>query len=105
MTVARQAAKNSYIIRKAEADMMFGRILEKQDIEDSRAEKAFRDAVGVLEPTDRLAARISAHELLGRHLLRKGETIASDAEFEKVNKLAGLVTFFQSTPIPVEGEE
>lgn len=105
VTVARQAAKNSYIIRKAEADMMFGRILEKQNIEDNRAEKAFRDAVGVLESTDRLAARISAHELLGRHLLRKGETIASDAEFEKVNKLAGLVTFFQSTPIPIEGEE
>ncbi|MEO8971487.1 MAG: helix-turn-helix transcriptional regulator, partial [Ktedonobacteraceae bacterium] len=35
VTVARQAAKNSYIIRKAEADMMLGRILEKQSIDDN----------------------------------------------------------------------
>lgn len=105
VTVARQAAKNSYIIRKAEADMMLGRILEKQNIEDNRAEKAFRDAIGVLEPTDRLAARIRAHELLGRHLLRKSDKTGGETEFDTVNKLASLVTFFQSTPISVEGEE
>lgn len=104
VTVARQAAKTSYIIRKAEADMMLGRILEKQDIDDPAAEKAFRDAICVLEKTDRLAARIRAHELLGRHLLRKRDTTASDAEFDKVNKLAGLVTFFKTTPISTEGE-
>jgi transcriptional regulator with XRE-family HTH domain len=103
--VARQAAKNSYIIRKAEADMMLGRILEKQCIKDNKAEKAFRDAICVLEPTHRLAARISAHELLGRHLLRKGDATASEAEFDTVNKLASLVTFFQSTPISDESEE
>ncbi len=104
VTVARQAAKNSYIIRKAEADMMLGRILEKQCIKDNKAEKAFRDAICVLEPTHRLAARIRAHELLGRHLLRKGDAAASEAEFDKVNKLAGLVTFFKTTPISDEGE-
>lgn len=102
--VARQAAKNSYIIRKAEADMMLGRIIEKQDIADSRAEKAFRDAVGILEPTDRLAARIRAHELLGRHLLRKGDEAASEAEFDTVNRLASLVAFFKPTAISDENE-
>ncbi|HLJ34640.1 MAG TPA: helix-turn-helix transcriptional regulator [Ktedonobacteraceae bacterium] len=104
VTVARQAGKNSYIIRRAEADMMLGRILEKKDVDDPGAEKAFRDAVSVLEPTDRLAARIRAHELLGRHLLRKGDATASEAEFDMVNKLAGLMMVFQNTPISIEGE-
>ena len=102
--LARQAAKNSYIIRKAEADMMLGRIIEKKDIDDGKAEKAFRDAIGVLEPTDRLAARIRAHELLGRHLLRKGNEAASEAEFDTVNRLAGLVAFFKPTTISDENE-
>ncbi|HVB23240.1 MAG TPA: helix-turn-helix transcriptional regulator [Ktedonobacteraceae bacterium] len=102
--VARQAAKNSYIIRKAEAEMMLGRILEKQDVNDPKAEEAFHEAVRILDATDRLAARIRAHELLGRHLLRKGDAITGEAEFDTVNKLAGLVTFFNSTPISGEDE-
>lgn len=102
--VARHAGKTSYIIRRAEAEMMLGRILEKQKANDLQAEEAFREAICILEPTDRLAARIQAHELLGRHLLRNGNATASDAEFDKVNKLAGLVTFFSSKPISGEDE-
>lgn len=102
--VARQAAKNSYIIRKAEAEIMLGRILEKQNVNDPRAEEAFQEAIQALEATDRLAARITAHEFLGRHLLRKGNETDSDIEFDKVNKLAGLVTFFTSKPISGEEE-
>ncbi len=102
--VARQAAKNSYIIRKAEAEIMLGRILEKQNVNDPRAEEAFHEAIQALETTDRLAARIQAHEFLGRHFLRKGNETASDIEFDKVNKLAGLVAFFTSKPISSEDE-
>jgi transcriptional regulator with XRE-family HTH domain len=102
--VARQAAKNSYTIRKAEAAMMLGRILEKQNVHDSKAEEAFREATRVLEATDRLAARIRAHELLGRHLLRKSNAVASETEFDKVNKLTSLVAFFHNKPLSDEDE-
>ncbi len=99
---ARQAGKSSYIIRRAEAEMMLGRILEKQ--KDPRAEAAFREAIRCLETTDRLAARMRAHDLLGRHLLKKGDEAAGEAELDKVNTLARRASVFSSTAISGEDE-
>jgi len=101
---ARQAGKSSYIIRKAEAEMMLGRILEKQKLHDPKAEEAFREAIRVLETTDRLAARMRAHELLGRHLLKKGDDVAGEAELDKANNLTRLASVFNSTTISGEDE-
>ncbi len=99
-----QAGKSSYIIRKAEAEMMLGRILEKQDLRNPGAEEAFREAICVLETTDRLAARMRAHELLGRHLLKKGDAVAGEAELDKANNLTRLASVFNSTTISGEEE-
>ena len=101
---ARQAGKISYIIRRAEAEMMLGRILEKQKMNDPRAEEAFREAIRVLETTDRLAALMRAHELLGRHLLKKGDEATGEAELDKVNNLARRASVFSSTTISGEDE-
>src|SRR5439155_8523942 len=41
---ARQAGQHSYILRRAEAEIMLGHILETIDIQDAAAEQAFRNA-------------------------------------------------------------
>ena len=107
---ARKAGKQCYKIRLAEAEMMLGRILEYRDIHtyheirDQNAEKAFRDAIAVLADTDRLAARMDAHDLLGRHLMKKGQFEAGDAECNKVRDLTHLATTPGGTTTPGDEE-
>jgi len=102
---ALEAGKQSYILRRAEAAMMLGRILEAQGLEhpeqgDDAAEQAFRQAIAELEPTDRLAAKIHAHDLLGQHLLLKGKLDEGRKEIERARQLSHFVPKFSSAITP-----
>ncbi|TMB81241.1 MAG: hypothetical protein E6J44_11320 [Chloroflexi bacterium] len=99
---ARQAGQFSYKIRRSEAEMMVGRILEGNHRQDAAAEEAFRAAIQELADTDRLAARIRAHELLGRHLLKKGKTQAGDEELDKARRLSHQAPLFSSSTISAD---
>ena len=91
---ALEAGRQSYKLRQAEAEMMLGQILEHSDDHDSQAEQAFRDAIAILEKTDRLAAQIRAHDLLGRHLLKKGMTKEGGKELDIALKLSKIPVNF-----------
>ncbi len=95
--LALDAGKMSYTLRRAEAFMMKGRILADIDIHDPEAEKAFYDAINELEPTDRVAAKIRAHSMLGRHLLKQGRSEEGDQELDKAQRLANVHTTFSAT--------
>jgi tetratricopeptide (TPR) repeat protein len=101
---AQTAGRMSYRIRRAEAAMMLGRILEAMDIQNPEAQQAFEEAISVLTPTDRLAARIRAHDLLGRHLLKKGETEAGEKELDHARYLANLASGGNLPALTPEGE-
>lgn len=89
--VAQQAGLRSYKLRRAEAYIMRGRILEAVDLYDPVAEEAFRNATEELSDTHRIAARISAHVRFGRHLLKKGKTEEGEYELEQARQLSDLV--------------
>ncbi|HLZ81569.1 MAG TPA: helix-turn-helix transcriptional regulator, partial [Ktedonobacteraceae bacterium] len=65
---ARFAAQHADSLRLAEGEVMYGRILESQNIKDPEAEVAFRKAINTLASTEHIAAQIRAHDVLGRHL-------------------------------------
>jgi tetratricopeptide (TPR) repeat protein len=94
---ALEAGELSYILRRAEAYMLKGQILADKAIEDPEAEKAFRAALHELEPTDRVAAKIRVHDILGRHLLKQGRVKEGDQELDKARSLANLYTTFSAT--------
>lgn len=96
------AGRQSYILRQAEAQMMLGQILEHIDLQDPKATKAFQDAVTVLENTDRLGAKIRAHDLLGRHLMKKGLTKEGEKELDIARKLSNAPTNFSSATTSAE---
>ena len=100
--LALEAGRKSYILRQAEAQMMLGRILEHVDLHDPKAEKAFRDALAVLEKTDRLAAQIRAHDLLGRHLMKKGLTKEGEKELNIARRLSNAPIYFSSATTSAE---
>jgi len=50
-----------------------------------------------LEPTDRVAAKIRAHDVLGRHLLKQGRGKEGDQELDKARSLANFPTTFSAT--------
>ncbi len=102
---AEDAGKQSYILRRAEAAMMLGKILETLSLshpecDGAEAEQAFRKAVEELEPTDRLAAKILAHDLLGRHLLKKGKTREGERELNRARGLSHYVPTLGSALTP-----
>jgi transcriptional regulator with XRE-family HTH domain len=101
---ALDAGKLSYTLRQAEAEMMIGRILETENLEDRRATEAFQRAVTMLDSTDRIAARIRAHNLLGRHLLKSGDISGGEQELDRVLQLSNVVSAFNSTVISIEEE-
>ena len=101
---ARKAAQLSNALRKAAAEIMFGRILESIKLQDPAAEKAFREAIKLLSSTDRIAAQIQAHDILGRHLLKKGHIKAGDEELDIARSLSDLASAFSSSTICVEDE-
>ncbi len=94
---ALDAGELSYVLRRAEAYMLKGQILADRDIEDPEAERAFRAALHELEPTDRVAAKIRVHDILGRHLLKQGRVKEGDQELDKARSLANLYTTFSAT--------
>jgi tetratricopeptide (TPR) repeat protein len=101
---ARQAGQFSYKIRRAEAEMVLGRILEAKNVQDGAVEEAFRAAIKELADTQRIAARTRAHELLGRHLLKKGDTRAGDEELDKARRLSHQAPLFSSSAISGNNE-
>ena len=84
--------------------MIVGRILEARNIQETAAEEAFRAAINELADTQRIAARIRAHELLGRHLLKKGNTRAGDEELDKARRLSHQAPLFSSSAISAHNE-
>jgi transcriptional regulator with XRE-family HTH domain len=105
---AEEAGRQSYILRRAEAAMMRGRILEAMsqqnpECDGEEAEQAFRQAIRELEPTDRLAARILAHDLLGRHLLKKGKTREGERELNRARALSHYVPSVGGALTPESG--
>jgi len=101
---ALDAAQLSYVLRKAEAEIMLGRVLESINIYDPDAEKAFRDAIQSLASTDRITAQIRAHDVLGRNLLKKGETKAGEEELDTARSLSDVASAFSSSSISAEDE-
>ncbi len=105
---AEDAGKHSSVLRRAEAAMMLGKILEAMskdnpECDGEAAEQAFRRTVNVVEPTDLLAARILAHDLLGRHLLKSGKTSEGERELNRVRALSHVVPLVGSILIPDSG--
>ena len=85
--------------------MMLGKILEtlslsRPERDGAEAEQAFRKAVEELEPTDRLAAKILAHDLLGRHLLKMGKTREGERELNRARGLSYFVPTLGSALTP-----
>ncbi len=94
---ALDAGNMSYTLRRAEAYMTKGRILADIDSHDPQAEAAFLAAIKELEPTDRVAAKIRAHYILGRHLLKQGRSAEGDQELDIAQRLAKFATPFSAT--------
>lgn len=86
-----EAAGYSYPQRRADAYIMRGRLLEKLNTMDPEAEKAFRQATEELDTTDGMAMRIIAHNRLGNHLFKRGDTKSAEQELEQARSLAELV--------------
>lgn len=87
--LAISAGKDSYRVRRAEAFIKLGEILETQDSADPRIEEAFRQALDALKNTHRIGIRIQAHYHLGSHLLSNGRKKEGLQEIEKAQALAG----------------
>jgi transcriptional regulator with XRE-family HTH domain len=86
------AGKRSYKLKRANAYLMRGRILEAMNPYDQAVEVAFRSATEELAGTHRIAARIGAHVRLGRHLLRIGKIEEGERELEQAHLLSDLVS-------------
>lgn len=90
--LALEAGKRSYKLRRADAYLMRGRILEAIDPKNPEAEESFRRATTELSGTHRIAARIGAHVRLGHHLLKIGKIAESEQELEQARHLSELVS-------------
>lgn len=100
--LAIEAGRKSYILRRAEAYMMKGQILAARTPDDPEVEEAFRTAIHELEPTDRFAARVRVHNLLGNYLLKQGRAHDGEAELAMVLRLSNINTQFSNEATPVE---
>lgn len=97
--LALKAGKLSYILRRAEAYMTLGQILAWQNSTDPEVEAAYREAIHELSITDRLVARIHAHDLLGRHLLKIGRAEDGERELDRARELSSIPkSFSDATP-------
>lgn len=91
--IAQEAANNSYTIRKGEAAMTLGVILEAHHLHDPNAERAFRQAIHALSNTDLLGAQIHAQDLLGQHFLKIGNIEMGEEELNKARKISQTALF------------
>lgn len=85
---ALEAGQKSYTIRRAEAYMILGQIQEARN--DPEAEEAYKKAVNELASTDRVAALIRAHDLLGRYLMKQDKIEEGEKEFDIVLQLSNV---------------
>ncbi len=90
--LALEAGKRCNPVRRADAYLMRGRILEAIDPYTLEAEEAFRYATQELADTQRIAARISAEVRLGRYLLKIGKIEAGEQALEQARLLSDLVS-------------
>jgi tetratricopeptide (TPR) repeat protein len=88
--VAIQAGEKSYKVRRAEAFMRQGEILEACHRDQKEIEAAYRKAVSILQNTDRVVTRIQAHYRLGYYLLRIGNIAEGQREIERAHALANI---------------
>jgi transcriptional regulator with XRE-family HTH domain len=100
---ALEAGKRSYKLRRANAYLLRGRILEAINLKDPEVEQAFRTATEELQDTDRIAARISAHVRFGQHLLRIGKQAEGEQQLELARLLSDQASV--SSPPPTEVED
>jgi transcriptional regulator with XRE-family HTH domain len=96
--LALQAGAQSYKVRQAEALLMQGQILEARNAQDPAIEETFRQAVSILQGSDRRAIQVQAHYQLGRYLLTRGKTEEANREIARVRELAGLSDDFCALP-------
>jgi len=89
---ALEAGHKTYKLRRADAYVMLGRILEAINPKDPAVAESFRCATRELADTQRIAARISAHVRLGHHLLRIGKIEEGEQELEQAHYLSTLVS-------------
>lgn len=89
---ALEAGRRSYKLRRANAYLMLGRILEHINPRDPAIERTLYNATEELCDTDRIAVRISAHAHLGRHLLKIGKIIEGERELEQARLLSDMVS-------------
>ncbi len=87
--LALQAGERSYILRRADAYIMQGRIFEA--LNDGQAEQAFRKAIDELARTERIGIRISVHVRLGSYLINKGMAEQGQEELAKARLLSDSV--------------
>ena len=84
------AGERSYILRRADAYVMLGRIFGAMH-NDEQAEQAFRNALRELEKTERIGVRISTHVRFGSYLLSINKIEAGQQELEKARLLSDAV--------------
>ncbi len=84
------AGERSYILRRADAYVMLGRIFCATH-DDEQAEQAFQNALHELEQTERIGVRISTHVRFGSYLLSRGRTEEGQQELEKARLLSDAV--------------
>jgi transcriptional regulator with XRE-family HTH domain len=93
---------HSYKLRRADAYLMRGHILETRDLYDPAIEDAFRQATEELAGTQRIAARISAHVRFGRHLIRVGKATEGEQQLEVArllsDEVAAITTYTETPP-------
>ncbi len=90
LTYAQQAlaaGERSYILRRADAYVMLGRIYGAMGNEEE-AQEAFRNAINELEPTQRISVRISTHIRFGKYLLSIGKLEEGQQELEMARLLS-----------------
>lgn len=81
-----EIARRSNALRHAEAAMNLGKILSSQESFSIKAEKAFKEAIDILTPTDFLAARVRAHNMLGHYLISHKRILEGKEELDKAYK-------------------
>jgi tetratricopeptide (TPR) repeat protein len=92
---AQETAERSYTIRKGEAAIMLGVVLEAHDLNDPNVEKAFQQSIDILSNTDLLGAQVHAHDLLGRHFFKVGKIKMGEDELNKARKISQIAMFSQ----------
>ena len=95
------AGERSYILRRADAYVMLGRIYGVMGNEE-QAEQAFRDALSELEPTQRVSIRISTHIRFGKYLLSVGKIDAGQQELEMARLLSDTRLLGNDRTSPVD---